>query len=432
MAPDATSPDLLEPVHPRDGVWLQDSPQNLMVINSVLTFDRMDVQDLRRVFRERILDLDGGTRYPRFKRRVVQHGKRWFWQDVDSFHLEDHIFVVDDPALGTREGLQEYIGRQASKTLPDDRPPWQLQFIPEFGDGGSAFVCRIHHVMGDGMAFLPVMFSLFDLDDQEQPKTRGTQGSLWKVGLAAALVGPPLLGARAVRPSDRSRLHGQALSGEKQVAWTPTIDLARIKAAKNALGATVNDLLMTVVAGGLRRYAERHPGETLDSFRVSMPVNIRSPDEPSTMDNRFGAVLFELPSGIDDPRERLTEIQRRTEKLKRSPEPWVYYGSIKVLLAILPTSVGRALVDFYAGKCTAVMSNVPGPQQPFRLAGRPVRGMLFWVPQRANIGLGISIMSFAGELRIGILADTATISDPQELVADMETELAAVEALVAS
>lgn len=414
--------DVLEPVHPRDGVWLQDSPQNLMVINSIMSFDRMDVEDLREVFRERILDLEGGERYPRFRRRVVRRGDRWYWQDVDDFRLEDQIVVVDDPALQTRAGLQDYIGRQASKPLPEDRPPWQIQFIPEFYDG-SAFFCRVHHVMGDGMAFLPVMFSLMDADGQEPPKTRGTQGSLWKVGVAASLLAPPLLLTRAVLPGDRSLFHGGELSGEKRVAWTRAADIDRVKAIKNQLGATVNDVLMAVVAGGFRRYAARHPGEPVKQVRVSMPVNVRRPDEPPVMDNRFGAVIFQLPVEIEDPRERTAEIQRRTTKLKRSPEPWVYYGSVKVLLSLLPTAAGRWLVDFYARKCTAVLSNVPGPQQPFTLAGRPVRSMLFWVPQRANIGLGISILSFAGEMRIGVFSDVALVSDPRELVEDMEAEL---------
>ncbi|MCG8460565.1 MAG: WS/DGAT domain-containing protein [Holophagales bacterium] len=422
------APRLLEPVHPRDGVWLQDSPQNLMVINSVLTLDRMSVGELRKVFQERVIEAEGGERFPRFTRRLVERDGRTYWQEVSDFRIEQHIFTVDQGSLSSREGLQAYIGEQASKPLPMERPPWQLHFVPDFADGQSAIVSRMHHVLGDGMALIPVLFSLMDLEGEEPgqqpPKTRGIPDSMWKVGALASLLGGPILVHRALWRSDRGLFHGSELSGRKRVAWTPGFDLARVKEIKNRLGATVNDVLMTVVAGGFRRYSARHPGEPVQRVRVSMPVNVRHPEAPPSMDNRFGAVMLDLPVGIENVLHRLREIQRRMVALKRSVEPFVYYGSINVLLAILPKSASRALVDFYAKKCTAVLSNVPGPQEPLSVAGKRVRGMLFWVPQRANIGLGISILSFSGEVRIGVFADEAILTDPAELVADMEAELA--------
>lgn len=419
---------VLERVHPRDGVWLQDSPTNLMVINSIMTFDSMPIETLRQVWAERVMSPGGEREYPRFARRLVRKGGKIYWQEASNFRLEDHIFAVDDPALRTKEGLQAYIGEQASKPIPMDRPPWQLQFVPEMGDGGSAIVSRIHHVMGDGMALIPVLFSMMDVgegeDGPEPPKTRGTPGQMWKVRLAASLLGGPILGSRALWRPDDSLFHGPELGGTKRVAWTPALDLQAIKDIKNRLGATVNDVLMAVVAGGFRRYSERSgAGEELRNVRVSMPVNVRPPDAPHTMDNRFGAVMLDLPVEVEAPDERLEEVKQRTAKLKRSVEPFVYYGSVNVLLAMLPKGVSRSLVDFYAKKCTAVLSNVPGPQEGLSIAGRRVRAMLFWVPQRANIGLGISILSFSGEVRIGVFADTAILEDPARLVDDMEAEL---------
>ena len=112
--------------------------------------------------------------------------------------------------------------------------------------------------------------------------------------------------------------------------------------------------------------------------------------------------------------------------LKRSVEPFVYYGSVTALLKLLPRSMGRFLVDFYARKCSAVMSNVPGPQEPLTVAGSKIRAMLFWVPQRADIGIGLSILSFSGEVRVGLFADRALVDDPAELIDDIEDELVAI------
>jgi diacylglycerol O-acyltransferase len=419
----------LEPVHGRDAVWLQDSPTNLMVINSVLSTDKLDVARFKRVFRERILEEDGGRRYPRFKLRVVRQGGRYFWQEDERFDLDRHIVVVDDPALRTKEGLQDYMGRQASLPLPDDRPRWQVQVVPDFGDGGSALFVRVHHVMGDGISMVPVIFHLVDTADgsspfDEQVKTRGTAGKLWKVHTLASLIGGPFLAARAVERADRSLYHGPELSGVKKVAWTRPLDLEEVKALKNRAGATVNDILMACIAGAFRTYAERHPVAKLGRLRVSMPVNIRPPEEEPRMENKFAAVMFDLPVELADAPSRLAETKRRMNKLKRSVEPMIYYGAIRVLVGLLPFRASQLLVDFYAQKCTAVLSNVPGPQKTLLLAGSRLRSMLFWVPQRANIGLGISILSFGGEVRVGVFADQRILEDPAELVAEIESEFA--------
>jgi hypothetical protein len=110
--------------------------------------------------------------------------------------------------------------------------------------------------------------------------------------------------------------------------------------------------------------------------------------------------------------------------------PIVVYGIQRALLSVLPQGASRGLIDFLANKCTAVVTNVPGPQREVTLAGRRVRSMMFWVPQRADIGLGISILSFAGKVQVGILADTALMPDAAELARAFEKEFEALRAVV--
>jgi WS/DGAT/MGAT family acyltransferase len=427
----------LEPVAERDGVWLQDRETNLMVINSVLTTDKMDIDDLRRLWNERVMDREGGVPYARFRRMIVRSGNRFFWREDPDFDVARHIVTVHDDSLRSSEALQEFIGLQAALPLPEDRPPWQFLFIPDFGDGGTAIITRVHHVIGDGVSMVPVLFSLMDLGEvdpkdlaEQHVKTRGTAGKLWQVFLKAALGAPGLLVARAVRPADRSILHGPELSGIKRVAWTEPLALERVKEIKNRLGATVNDVLMAAVSGAFRRYVESHPAETeLRRVRVSMPVNVRSPSETLKLENKFAAVMIDLPVEVPDLRARLAETRRRMNALKRSVEPIIYYGAAQVLLKALPRAWSHGLVDFYARKCTAVLSNVPGPQEIMYVAGSRVRAMLFWVPQRANIGLGISILTFSGDVRIGIFSDVNVMSEPARFVEAVEAELALLDKL---
>lgn len=433
------TPQSLQPVSGADGVWLQDQSTNLMVINAVFTFDRMEIEDFRRVFSERLLGEPGNYRYPRFAQKVVPRGSGYVWQDDPDFDLERHIFLAppleDDPAaLDNKEKLQAYVAEQASRSLPEDRPLWQFLFVPNFGDGECAFFTRVHHVMGDGIAMVQVLFSLMDAGSeggQVMPAVvdrGGKPPNKLLLGLHASLAGPLILGQKMLWKPDRSSVHGPTLSGDKRVAWTPAISLEGVKAIKNRFGATVNDVLVACVAGAFRRYALSR-GEDPKRLQVSMPVNVRSSSEELVMDNKFAAVMLALPLDVADGVERLTETKRRLDKLKRSVEPVSTYGIVNVMLKTLPFRWSAGLIDFFANKCSIVLSNVPGPQNALYVAGHRLRAMLFWVPQRATVGVGVSIISFDGNLRMGVMGDTALVDDPGELVEAFQAELAALESV---
>ncbi len=416
-------------VEGRDGVWLQDSPANLMVINAVYTLDSIDLEALRRLWDERVMQAGDGQRYPRLKRRVVWRRSRPYWQDDPAFALARHVFIPENDAdLRTKESLQEYVGELASQPLPDDRSPWQMQLIPEFGDGGSAIIFRIHHCMGDGIGLIPILFSLMDAEPEGGGMVfpavidkDGKPPNKLLLALHAAVVGPFLLLQKMLWRPDKNRLHGRALSGTKRVAWTDPIDLGVVKEVKNRLGATVNDVLVACVAGAFQRYLARHADEELKRLRVSMPVNVRSRFEELKMDNKFAAVLLPLPV-VADVRERIAATRQVLNRLKRSIEPFFTYAAVIVLLKFLPPAVSRFLIDFLASKCTAVLTNVPGPQMPVYVTGRRLRAMLFWVPQRAKVGIGVSILTLTGSLRVGVIADTALIADPGLLVEAFDEE----------
>ena len=432
----------LAPMKPQDGMWLQDIPQNLMVVNSVFTLDRIDLETLRRLWQERVLQAGDGQRYPRFTKRVVVTDKGVHWQDDPEFDLAAHVFEAPGAErIDSKAKLQDYIGKMAARPLPRDRPLWQMQLIPQFVEGVSAVVFRIHHCMADGIAMIPVMFSFMDRDDPAieafvDPTVQVGAGKSGRskvaVGLLASLLGGPTLVGKALARGDRSLLHGPDCTGEKRVAWSDAIDLAIVKQVKNALGATVNDVLMACVAGAFERYAETRTGAGLRRLRVSMPVNVRWPDEPMLMENRFATVLLKLPTRVGDVRQRVLATKRRMDRLKRSVEPIVMFGAQNVLLYVLPSAFGRRLVNFYGNKTTCVLTNVPGPQVPLSVDGRRVRGFVFWVPQRDRIGIGISILSFSGSVRIGVIGDVAVLEDPAALVAAFEEELAALRQAVAS
>lgn len=426
------------PVASHDAMWLQDTPTNLMVINAVFTTERIGIEAVREAFRVRVLEVAGGERFRRFRQRVVWERGRPCWEDDPAFSLERQIVPARVADLRTAEQLQRYVGEEAGRPLPADQPAWQFQFVEHYEADSSAFIVRVHHSIGDGMALVSVIFTLMEEMTAEHAVAPPRGGILPAGGapgrgllpaLLIPLAAPGILLKRLLWIPDRHALHGRPLSGQKQVAWTAPLDIGVVKAAKNHLAATVNDILMASVSGALSRYLAEHGGERVHRLRVSMPVNVRRPDEPMTLENRFAAVPLELPAGIPTLEARVRAVKRRMDGLKRSVVPIVVYGIQRALLFALPQVVSRVLIDFLANKCTAVVTNVPGPQREITIAGRQVRQMMFWVPQRANIGVGISILSFAGKVQVGVIADTALVPEARALARAFEAEFEALRAL---
>jgi WS/DGAT/MGAT family acyltransferase len=466
-------------VAPADGLWLQDSQTNRMIISGFFAVDSLSIETLRSLFEERVVRQGGGDRFPRFRWRVVWHGSTPHWQLDPDYSIDRHIVEVGDPALSTQEGLENHLALMAAEEMPTDRSPWQLQLVPRLEDGRSAVIFRLHHCLGDGIGLVPILFSMMDpapagespdaeewsaedlsaedlagedsssLDSSAEDssaaataipeaaadpaqrhanatakgKRTGGAGFLTR----AVMQGPFMVLGKLLQRRDRSALHGPLLSGDKRVAWSVPLDLDHIKRLKTAAGATVNDILTSCVAGALRHHLQASHGEEVASIRATVPVDVRSPRKPLKMENRFASVLLELPSGIAGARSRLAKVRERMRLVKRSVEPIVMFGTVRLLLTVLPQGASRRLADFLANKCTCVLTNVPGPQEPIYLAGRRVHDMIFWVPQRSEIGIGISIISFNGSVRVGVLSDREVLPRPQELIEHFHREMAALE-----
>jgi diacylglycerol O-acyltransferase / wax synthase len=427
-----------ELISANDAIWLQDSDANLMVINAVIITDRLDVATLRKAFQERIFEGSDPARFERLRCRVTGRGSLRYWEPDLDFDIARHIVPARGKNLNSLKGVQAYVGKMANRKLKDDRPRWEIKVIEHFEKDASALLIRIHHCIGDGMALVSLMFALMDETwDRTDGMARGsippvmglTPLQLLQRAVAIPLSAPGVLLRRLTWFPDSSHLHGPALSGEKRVAWTAPLDLQVIKKAKDLIGATVNDVLMASVSGAFSTYLERLGVAPPSRFLISMPVNVRHPGKALKCENKFAAVPLELPAKAPHTSHRILAVKERLDQLKQSTTPLVVYGIQRALLAFLPEIISRGLIDFLANKCTAVVTNVAGPSHDVLLEGRKVRSILFWVPQRAQIGIGISILSFAGKVQVGVIADKALLADPAHLVEAFEEEFEALKRL---
>lgn len=452
-----------------DAAWLRmDSPENLMHIHGVLVLDG-DVE------RERVADLLSRRllRIPRFHQRVEQIDRSQgglAWASDPEFDLARHVTEERLPEPGGDAELAAAIEAHLDRPFVRRYPLWEFRVMRGYRGGDTAVFGRLHHVLGDGVALMVVLLALTDLEADEAAAVGGGDGpshtgnpffdllvatsddsrhaahaaaERWlpetmrlmeapveayaRAGALGRKVGGLWALARLVaRPSDpRTPFRGR-LGVAKRVAWTRPVPLDELKALSKSLGATLNDVLNTAMAGGLRRYLAARPGFGEPpaglSFRCAMPVNLRPLEEMAALGNRFGLIFLSLPVGVEDPLARLEEMRRRTAALKRSAEPLVVFEILK-RMGRLPEPARRMLLALFAAKATAVFTNVPGPRATLDFAGRPVRDFFFWVPQAGRVGLGVSILSYAGRVRMGVGTDAGLVPDPERIVNGFHAEL---------
>jgi WS/DGAT/MGAT family acyltransferase len=430
---------------PADAAWLHmDRPNNLMVVNAVLMLDG-DVERpaVEQLLADRLVD-----RYPRFRQRPVEAGfpiRRPQWEDDPTFDLSHHLHSVRLPAPGDETALQSYVGREMARPLDRLQPLWECHLVEGFAEG-SAIFARMHHCIADGIALARVLLSLTDdgSDAGIAPPAADTARSplpaLAQRGLGLAIhpsrlvdiarMAPATLAAISkdlFTPPDARTLFRGRTGTAKRAVWSKPFPLAGIKQIARALDATVNDVVLAAVSGALRRYLVRCDSPVHD-IRTLVPFNLRPLDQPLPRDlgNHFGLIYLGLPLAVADPVERVAEVHRRMEHIKGSMEPVVSYGVLEATGMTAPR-LERLVVDFFTSKASALMTNVPGPQQQVTFAGVPVRRVIGWVPRSGDIGLGISIFSYNGEVTIGFAVDAGMVPDPHSVIHALEDELALLE-----
>jgi WS/DGAT/MGAT family acyltransferase len=446
-----------------DTAWLRmDRPGNLMMIVGVLLLDGpIDAARLRDTVESRML-----ARFPRFRQRPVQDATGWHWDTDRRFRIERHLRVAKLPRGGGSAGLQRLVARLASQRLDPRHPRWQFHLVDGY-DGGAALVVRIHHCYADGIALVGVMLQMTDATPDaaasaaaEPPPARRARAPADGLGallepfgdvLQQALRYSGIAGQKylellrnpdqivhyagvaahiaaevadlALMPDDSRTLFKGAATAAKRVAWAAPVPLDEVKAIGRALDCSVNDVLLSCAAGALRRYLQARGDPVAGvELRAMVPVNLRGSGPIEKLGNRFGLVTLLLPVSTVNPLARVRLVHERMEALKTSYQPLVAYG-ILALAGIVPHAVQTQGLDLLANKATAVMTNVPGPREPLYLAGRRIVDLMFWVPQSGDIGMGVSILSYAGGVQFGLITDAARVPDPERIVAAFGAEL---------
>jgi len=436
-----------------DRAWLlMERPTNLMMIVALIVLERrLTRARLRALIAARFLAFE------RFRCFPVADALGARWVEAERFDIDDHVSSLALPASAAQPELEALVGELAGTPFNPGRPLWTFHLVERY-QRGSAIIVRIHHCYADGIALVRVLLSLAD-----DPRGSGARRHVPAVPqrattLAAGLAGlVPAPFAAAVRggmelvesgfdymlhPAAASAAARDALgyagelvhiaalgedpltrlkrplSGARRVAWAEPQPLEEVRTIGHVFGCTINDVLVSTLSGALGRYLAAH-GDAITAkttIRAAVPVNLRAEGEPLTLGNRFGLVFVELPIGIRHPLERLYAVHAAMQELKGSYQAGATLGLMSVV-GTLPSPVEEPTTALFTAKASLVVSNLPGPREPLRLAGAVIGQVLFWVPEAGSIGTGISVLTYRGEVQFGVISDRQMIERPRELIA---------------
>ncbi len=399
---------------------------------------------------------------PRFRQRLafLPYERLPIWVDDDRFRLAYHVRHTALPRPGDERMLKRLVGRIMSQQLDRTRPLWEMWFVEGLADDQFALISKTHHCMIDGVAgadlisvlmdpapaveFGPpepwtprphpsgtrLLFDEFrrrlvqplDLVRAAQSAVRHPEQALAKVEESVAALAEafsPTLSPASLLPINTE------VGPSRRFDWMP-MRVAEVKAVKQALGGTLNDVVLAIVSGALRRFClQRAVDPDILSVRALVPVSVRAPAEHGALGNRVTEIIAPLPVHLDDPVARLDAVRITMGGLKESKQA---LGG-EIMTAIAEWTVPNVLVQavklgMRSRPYNLTVTNVPGPQIPLYFAGCEMRTTYPVVPLFENVALVVGLFSYNGGLFWGFTADWETVPDLHDFVLAVEEAFA--------
>ena len=398
---------------------------------------------------------------PRFRQKLVFppfEAGRPLWVDDPAFNLSYHVRHTALPSPGSEGQLRRLTGRVFSQALDRSKPLWELWLVQGLERNRFALLSKTHHASVDGVSGVDISTVLFDVKPVPEPATEEREWipnpepstvQLLARGVADVAAVPvkavERLATAVQHPEAAARRVGEGLEALSEVAWNfanpaPDVplnveigthrrfiwarsELATFKRIKDALGGTVNDVVLAVVTGALRKWLDRRGIRTEGlELRALVPVSIRAEDERGQLGNRIAAMRGPLPVYVEDPVRRLQVVREAMGELKQSKQALGAEVISRFNDFAPPTLLAQASrINFSTRLFNLIVTNVPGPQMPLYVLGRELEEVfpVAFLPQ--NHALAIAIMSYNGRINFGLLADYDAMEDV-ELISEGITE----------
>ncbi|GIW42783.1 MAG: diacylglycerol O-acyltransferase [Candidatus Binatia bacterium] len=403
---------------------------------------------------------------PRLRQRVHEDPLRIFlpeWRDDPHFDLHYHLRHLELPPPGTRKELFDLVSALFASPLDPARPLWEAYDLRGYRGDRAALLIKVHHCVMDGVGSMTGFDALTQTKRHQPvpvPRLRPARPAPAAVRLTrlatdtlrttadtlSAAVG---LVTQAIRNpgqvAEQARAATRGLRGLWNDLTAPpppdplarkatgigrrleglTMSLPRLLRIKEALGVTLNDLMLTIVAGAVGRYYRAHK-YAVDELHCMVPISLRREEERHLLGNRVGMCNVALPIGERDPLRRLECIRKQTLAAKQDRRGAAYPFLMR-LLTLTPTFVIRTLAQATTGRINLIVTNVPGPKEVRYLAGARIDAIYPYAPVTLGLPLSIALLSYADTYGIGIDTDPSAIPDPQLLHEFLEQAVSEVE-----
>jgi diacylglycerol O-acyltransferase / wax synthase len=386
------------------------------------------------------------------------------WVDDPHFNPGYHVRHTALPEPASLEQLRNLTGRVLAQRLDRGKPLWELWLVQRVEGGRFAIISKTHHCLVDGVSGVDIATVLFDLEEEPAPPPELPPAWFPRPEPTPASLVADALGEHASAPLEAARLAagalahperaagqlGKAVAGlsavlaaglqgapaspynvpigpHRRFAWADG-DLAQFKAIKDALGGTVNDIVLSVVAGALRSHMQAN-GHEVDGveLKAMVPMSVRAEAEQGALGNRVTAMYAPLPVYAADPVERFQIVHEAMKGLKESGQA-VGAELITQLAGFAPPTLLSQASRLQSSQrvFNVVVTNVPGPQFPLYILGRRLLRIYPQVPLVTNTALGIAIMSYDGTLNFGLLGDYDALPDLDDLAAALRDGIAEI------
>ena len=449
----------MEWMSPMDASFLHiEGPMNPMHIGGVSIFEGPAPPF------ERLEEMVAGklALVPRYRQKVrfipLALG-RPVWVDDPHFNLAYHLRHTALPAPGDEDQLRRTAARIFAQHLDRTKPLWEIWMVEGLSKSRWALLSKVHHCMVDGVSATDLMSVMFEgspapaTEDVWAPAPEPSSAELVlrtlthrtfdpveqlrsvraavlapyrSLAQAGELLGAMTSAARVIRPIGSSSLTGP-VGPHRTWSWA-YVPLTDVKSVRAALGGTVNDVVLTIVSGGLRDLLEAR-GERVDerTIRALVPVSVRRPGERGAYNNRVSAMFADLPVGVVDPAERLDAVRVQMDGLKHSKQ--AVAGDVLTSLSGFAPPMLLALGARLAARSPSLglhtgVTNVPGPQQPLHTLGRRLLESYPYVPVIGKVRISIAIFSYDGGLYFGVSGDYDSSSDIDILTTGVERSMA--------
>lgn len=399
---------------------------------------------------------------PRYRQRLewVPYDRRPVWVDDQRFNFDYHVRHTSLPKPGSDQQLRELAGRIVSTKLDRNRPLWEMWVVEGMSDDRFAIIAKIHHSMIDGLSGVDLTTILLnvapDSTIEESPEwvprpaptptqlavaetarvTRRVIDGLTNVGeivkegkavtdraLDKSAAAISSLRSGWLSLSAKTPLNPE-IGANRRFNWTE-MDLADVKAVKNALGGSVNDVVLAITAGAVRRFLieNRDYDPSHAEFRAMNPVSTRAGSQQGQMGNQVAMWLVDLPIADPDPASRFDSIKGNTANLKETNQALgaativeLSSGTPITLLSLASRLAGPRIRPF-----NMTVTNIPGPQFPMYLLESEMLANYPMVPLWGQHGIGVALFSYNGRLLWGVQADFDTLPDSGDFVAALQT-----------